>query len=208
MLTRKRPQALWLWLAVPVIGLALWLAQNQSLPAALPRPTASPATEPQTAPETFLPEYDPQADLFETGPEQPEPVWQTATTLVLKLGLVLGLVYVSMAGLRWLKQHKVGGLGGGHTVRVLETTGLGPNQALHLVVVGDKTLLIGATPQQLSLISELTDISVPLPAESLNQTAEFETLLSRQQDSQAWQSTLGTLRSNLHNIRESLRVEP
>jgi flagellar biogenesis protein FliO len=209
MLTRKRTQSLWLWLVGPAIGLALLLAQNPSPPAALSTPTPVPHSGPQTTTATFWTDYDPQAGLFGNAPaDPPEPLWQTATGLILKLGLVLGLVYVSMAGLRWLKQNKVNGLGSSHTIRVLETTGLGPNQALHLVVVGEKTLLIGATPQHLALISELADISVPLPAETLPQATEFEAVLGQHHDSPAWQKALGTLRDSLRHARESLGAEP
>ncbi|MCX8062863.1 MAG: flagellar biosynthetic protein FliO [Anaerolineales bacterium] len=70
-----------------------------------------------------------------------------------KLGLVLLLIYSGAIVLR-RRQNS------GHPLRrkqiqVLETTHLSPHRALHLVRVGDQTYLIGATDQNIQLLSQI-----------------------------------------------------
>ena len=50
-------------------------------------------------------------------------------------------------------------------MRLLETVRLSPKQALHLVVIGDQKLLIGATDQNVSLIAPIEDSLEPAPIE-------------------------------------------
>ena len=82
-----------------------------------------------------------------------------AVNVTLKLALVIALIYGGMYLLRrwpagWLAVNK-------KRVALLETTRLSPRQALHLVQVGDRTLLVGATDQAVTLLTE-----IELPAES------------------------------------------
>jgi len=44
--------------------------------------------------------------------------------------------------------------------------GLAPGRSLHLVVVGEKTLLLGATDHQVALLTELQPEAAPLPADT------------------------------------------
>jgi flagellar biogenesis protein FliO len=64
---------------------------------------------------------------------------------------------------RWLQP----GLNGKTTrqMRLLETIRLSPKQALHLVLIGDQKLLIGATDQNVSLIAPIEDSLFPITAE-------------------------------------------
>ncbi|MCB0154877.1 MAG: flagellar biosynthetic protein FliO, partial [Anaerolineae bacterium] len=98
---------------------------------------------------------------------------------------------------------------GGTTIRILETTGLAPGRSLHLVVVGEKTLLIGATEHQLSLLAEVSEASLPLPDEELLVSPDFEMALAASQPAaqatSEWQMTMNHLRSGLHHLRESVR---
>lgn len=72
--------------------------------------------------------------------------------VLLKLILVLLLIVVSAVIFRrWLNLGPQSGAV--RQLRVLETVRLSPKQTLYLVSVGDQQLLIGATDQNISLIS-------------------------------------------------------
>jgi flagellar biosynthetic protein FliO len=104
---------------------------------------------------------DEAGTLFSWGADE-RSAWVVGGGLVIKLALVIVLIYVVLAGLRWLQGGRRQKMTGGATIRVLETVGIAPGRALHLVVVGEKTLLIGATDHQLSLLAELQDAVAPL----------------------------------------------
>jgi flagellar protein FliO/FliZ len=73
--------------------------------------------------------------------------------VLFKLGVVIGLIYISL----YLLRRWRGALPGARTRRlsILETTPLTPRQALHLVQVGGRVLLIGATDQNLTMLTEI-----------------------------------------------------
>lgn len=72
---------------------------------------------------------------------------KTLISLVLVLALGLAVAYAAKHLLPRLGMHA------GKEIRVLETTGLGPRKALHLVQVGSQQLLIGSTPEHISMLS-------------------------------------------------------
>ena len=72
---------------------------------------------------------------------------KTLVSLVLVIGLGLGAAYVTK---RVMPRF---GLKAGKDIRVLETVGLGPRKALHLVQVGAQRLLIGSTPESITMLS-------------------------------------------------------
>jgi len=81
--------------------------------------------------------------------------------IAIKLIAVLGLIYAS---LMLLKRFGVGGMGGnaggasnGPDVRVLSSIALAPNRSVHVIQVPGKTLLVGATPTSVNLLTELDD---------------------------------------------------
>jgi flagellar biosynthetic protein FliO len=88
-----------------------------------------------------------------------------------KLIVVLLLIVASSVIFRrWLQP---GGLGKRtRHVQLLETVRLSPKQALHLITVGDQQLLVGATDQGISLITQVeldlniaeTEVLNPQPA--------------------------------------------
>lgn len=74
---------------------------------------------------------------------------------------------------------------GGKTVRqmrVVETVRLSPKQALHLVVVGDQKMLIGATDQGISLISNVEHVSLPVEEAAPQPVLDFGMLLHSMSD--------------------------
>lgn len=77
--------------------------------------------------------------------------------LVFKLGLIIGLIYVTIRLLgRYLYRDRnpVSTL---KPVSHLGTLNLTPQGSVHLIEVGRKLLVVGATQTQLSLLSEITD---------------------------------------------------
>jgi flagellar biosynthetic protein FliO len=79
------------------------------------------------------------------------------------IAVLLLIVGLSVIYRRWLQFGP-----NGKTVRqmhLLETVRLSPKQALHLIVIGGQKLLIGATDQNISLITHVEDDLDPAPVE-------------------------------------------
>ncbi len=102
-----------------------------------------------------------------------------AVRLLINLGIVLGLAYLSL----WAYRRVTGGAGAvrQRTLQVLESQRLSPRQAVHLIRVGERVLLVGATDGGLST---LADVSADLPAAGQTPVAVtaselFESLLAR-----------------------------
>lgn len=210
------------WLFVFGLGLLLFFMQVNSSSRSQPQdkvdptslPPATQATAPGISGETaskeagaeplFLAEYDPEANPFLADNSEAErPLWLIGGELALKLLLVIGLLYLALLGLRWLQRGQRKLAGHGAAIRVLETTSLASGRALHLVVVGEKTLLIGATDHQLSLLAELTEVATPLTEES---SPFAETLAASQSQNPTsssldWQAAFDNLRTTVQRIR-------
>ena len=90
-----------------------------------------------------------------------------------KLLVVLLLIVGSSMIFRRRQQVGTGGKPS-RQMRVLETVRLSPKQALHLVVIGDQKLLIGATDQSVSLISSIEHSMNPVPVEDAPLQSGFE----------------------------------
>jgi len=103
-------------------------------------------------------------------------------SLVVKLGVVILLIYVSMLLIkRWQMSH-MGMVS--KNMCIIETTHLSPRQAIHLVKINQKVFLIGATDQSISTLGELDEsITAELlsrqPTNSTFQGLNFSTLLSK-----------------------------
>ena len=97
---------------------------------------------------------------------------------LLKLVVVLLLILVSaILARRWLQP----GLHGKSVrqMRLLESVRLSPKQALHLVSIGDQQFLVGATDQNVTLISpvEVNVDAAPVEATNPQPTLDFGSLL-------------------------------
>ena len=125
-----------LWLAA-LGGLAL-LAAEAALQMRAPAPVAAPAAGALASP-------DAASD------------WVGNLSLVVsvcaKLALVIALIY----GCLWVVRRWQGGWFSPRQkqITLLESTRLSPRQALHLVRVGQQVLLVGATDQSLTLLTEV-----------------------------------------------------
>ena len=76
-----------------------------------------------------------------------------AMDLVLKLGAVLALAYVSLAA---LKRYTSGSVSQrGSLLEVLDSTVLGPNRSVYVVRAGEKRLVLGVTQNQITALTEL-----------------------------------------------------
>ena len=85
-----------------------------------------------------------------------------AVSVLLKLGAVIVLIYGSLF---WVRRWQ-GGAWAIHPkqLNIIETTRLSPRQALHIIRAGERTLLIGATDQSLTLLTELEPFTAVLDA--------------------------------------------
>lgn len=78
-------------------------------------------------------------------------------SLAWRLLLVVGIIAVSIAGLRWWGRKQQGPKSSTGFLRVLDTLAISNGRSIHLVALGDRVIAIGATAQQLTLLNELSD---------------------------------------------------
>jgi flagellar biogenesis protein FliO len=95
------------------------------------------------------------------------------------LALVVGLIFVTALGLR----RYLGGAKAPATSRkvseLLEVTPLGGKRYLYLIRVADRVLVVGAGGDQLTLLSEITDLSVIEKVAAAPKRSDFFELLHR-----------------------------
>ncbi|MEX2446400.1 MAG: flagellar biosynthetic protein FliO, partial [Dehalococcoidia bacterium] len=72
-------------------------------------------------------------------------------SLVVRIGAVLLVIWASVLAMRWYVRRMNGEAGGrsARQLQIVETRALGPNRALHLVRLGDRAVLIGATAERI-----------------------------------------------------------
>jgi flagellar protein FliO/FliZ len=87
------------------------------------------------------------ADLPVAGPDFAPPVWRTLLALVVVLGL--------LGGLGWVLRRGVLARRGGHALGIETALALGERRSLVIVTVEGRRLLVGLTPGQVSLVTEL-----------------------------------------------------
>lgn len=91
-------------------------------------------------------------------------LWGAVLRLVLALVVLLPLVYV----VTLLYSKRLSSAGAGKVLKVLDAVHLGPNRSIILLEVGDRVLVVGATPHQVTTLAELRD---PQVIESLTRRA-------------------------------------
>jgi flagellar biosynthetic protein FliO len=154
------PKNRFLWVVLGVVLLAvLGVGALSSQIAASPvaganQPAASATAQPAGTPAagaSFLAQYqDPQAE--------PAPnTFMTVASLLFKLAIVLGLIYLTILGLRYFGNRSRGVFMGNNAISVLEKTSLAQNRELYLIDVADRVLLLGATTTNISVLTEITD---------------------------------------------------
>jgi flagellar biogenesis protein FliO len=102
-----------------------------------------------------LKEYD------DPKPAEPEPWWKQLFGFLIKLVIVIGLVLGSLFVMKKVSGGKLNlSLPNtrGRNIVVLESTHLSPQQAIHLISLGgERLLVVGAGPQGLTTLTEITD---------------------------------------------------
>jgi flagellar protein FliO/FliZ len=78
-------------------------------------------------------------------------------SLAWRLALVVLIIAVSIAGLRWWGRKQQGPRSTTGFLRVVDTLAISNGRTIHLVALGDRVIAVGATAQQLTLLNELTD---------------------------------------------------
>jgi flagellar biosynthetic protein FliO len=106
------------------------------------------------------------------------------TSLALDVFFKMGIVVVFIVGAALLLRRWQGGgwKGVERQVKVVETIHLTPRRAIHLIQVGDRQLLIGATDQAVTLLSEVDDDALlhvdkeqPLPVGTFADVLSYQT---------------------------------
>jgi len=108
----------------------------------------------------FLPEYDTTPSWGDQPADEPSGL-AMAVSLVVKLGIVLATIYGTAWAIKRFRLWTQPVLTNGQEIRVRETAHLAPQRALHLIEVQGRTLLIGTTEQNMSLITVLGDAGAP-----------------------------------------------
>ncbi len=113
--------------------------------------------------------------------------------LGLRLGLVLLAIWGAIVAMRWWVRRQAGASDTtARRLELLETRSLGPNRALHLVRVGGRAVLIGATTERISALLAVDD------------PAEVERLLEVEEVPGAGPPSLGDLRRGLGGVLSRL----
>lgn len=92
-------------------------------------------------------------------PAGAEPWWGMTFDLIVKLGLVVGLIYLTMWALRRyvLVGQTRGAAGPSGRLEVIDTTVLAPGRTIYLVEVADRVLVLGATGTALATLAEIRE---------------------------------------------------
>lgn len=103
-----------------------------------------------------------------------------AGALLLDLSWKLGLVLILAYGALWLTRHGLSVRRGPawRGLQVIETLSLGGQHRLHLVRVGRRVLLIGATAQQLSTLAQIEPSELAPIGEAENRLDQLQALQS------------------------------
>ncbi|MCD6249721.1 MAG: flagellar biosynthetic protein FliO [candidate division Zixibacteria bacterium] len=100
---------------------------------------------------------DAEVALSSVGPIAVKPdsgVYTAMGKMLGALGVVILLAYVALYALRRLMGKRYGG-GGKSSLEVLQTTHVGQHKTISLVRVGQRSVLVGVTEQNISTLTEL-----------------------------------------------------
>jgi len=87
------------------------------------------------------------------------------------LALVIVIIAVSVAGLRWWGKKAAAPRSTTGFLRIVDTLAISNGRTIHLVALGDRVIAIGATPQQLSFLNELSEEEAAEVMAGLSQAA-------------------------------------
>ena len=95
----------------------------------------------------------------------------------------------------------------GLSISVVETAHLGPNRSVHLVGVGNKLLLLGATTQQISVLAELESADIDRSADELRVDQGFDRYLNQAKNLMASISAIARPKEQLAISKDADRPE-
>jgi flagellar biogenesis protein FliO len=97
-----------------------------------------------------------------------------------KVALAIALALAGTAAARYLQQTRNGWRPGRGRLRVVETAALGQSRAVHLIAVGQRTLLVASTPSQVVMLADVTEERAAdlAPVEDTSPPDGFGSLLS------------------------------
>jgi len=121
--------------------------------------------------------------------------------LAARLALVIGVIWAAVYGMRWYvrRMSAPGGRNAHAALEVIETHTLGPNRTLHLVRLGDRAVLVGATQER---ITQLLTVDDP---EELRRLTERPEAAPREVRARSGASILSAFRTGLLAMREQRR---
>lgn len=209
-----------------ILGQVLYAPDNTPAPAPVENQASVSTPSADSESRGFLPEYNPDNPELASVQTDNRPFWQIALDMSVKLLLVIALIYGMLIGMKWLQKVKNPAASGTATIQVLETVGLSPGRTLHLVVVGEKTLLLGSTEQNINTLAELSTEDAPIDETLMDDDelevqvtslSAFETKLKTADENQVssfakaeaetmeWSDTLNKMRSGVRSFRHAMR---
>jgi len=135
--------------------------------------------------------------------------------LIVRLALVVSIIWGAVIAMRWYVRRTSGASGRRGSIRamdIVETHALGPNRALHLVRLGDRAVLVGATPERITSLLTIDDPDevrrlTDSPVEEPRRTAVAGPFSSLVSNLGAGFVAMNARRSQLNARRAELRAE-
>lgn len=102
--------------------------------------------------------------------------------------IVLFAIYAGVYLLRRLTGRRAGGFSGANALHVIQSASVGPKKSVALVRVADRSVLVGVTENQISILTELTE-------EETEKILAAEPRHARESFRQVFDRTVGRLRA-------------
>lgn len=107
--------------------------------------------------------------------------FKSILSVIVVLAMFVGILYLAYITTKFIgKRYSVKGKQF-KNLKVLETVAIGPDRQLMIVKTAGKCLLLGATPHNISLITELSEemLDNEIPEEDVGVTMSFTDALSK-----------------------------
>lgn len=95
------------------------------------------------------------ADVAKDAKQKDDSLLVTLGSFVFKLAVVIGLAYASIYALKHFTGLRNAVGSSRRRIKVIDNANIGTNRSVHLIEVGAKRLLVGSTPNQISLLAEI-----------------------------------------------------
>ncbi len=137
----------WLYLAMTAIAFSGEIAAGEGDSAAVAAQTSS-ATQTTVEHEEVVPSLT-------------ESVVPSLTRIAITLAVVVAIIYLTVFLLKKLSGNRMGGVGRGRTVQVIEQTYLAPKKSVCLLKLADRAVLVGITDNNITMLTEFDWDSLP-----------------------------------------------